>query len=97
MKHFEFEFVEELPEKNGQGTSQVLFEFASALKDNPGKWAKWPIEYKDSKSHALSNAQSRVKRGRMAAFQPAGAFDAKVRDKELYARYVGETNDASNG
>lgn len=78
------EFLDELPE--GGRASHEHKPFAEQLRDEPGKYKAWPFPVKDVNS--LSGIQSRIKRGILAAFRPAGAYDASVRKGILYVRYT---------
>jgi hypothetical protein len=61
---------------------------ADRLRETPGEW-----EFIGR--HAASQI-TRIKSGKLAAFRPAGAFQAEGRNKgargriDVYARYVGE-------
>lgn len=90
MKH-EFELFEELPEKEHKKQKPINEEYlalAEALRQNTGGWAPFPKQYKTS--GAASNTQYRIRQGMLAAFRPAGHFDAVVRQGVLYVRHVGD-------
>ncbi|MGD7788179.1 hypothetical protein ACQCX2_07625 [Propionibacteriaceae bacterium Y1700] len=76
------------PENRGRPESPFWRDVASALTARPGEWAKVPGEYYQS-------VVSHVRQGRLAAFQPAGSFEATGRTIKgtgkytIYARYVG--------
>lgn len=57
-------------------------EIADSLRERPDVWhrvlGRW------------TNHASPINRGALAAFRPAGAFEARTRDYELEIRYVGE-------
>lgn len=69
-------------------------DIAEALKANPGQWAL-------CLRGIHSSYASQIKHGKLTAFQPAGAFEARSvstlpqengkRAHDLYVRYVGET------
>ena len=90
-KSTEFEFVDELPSKsdNGRIPHPVYVEFASALRDNPGQWAKWPrpIAY-----NGIGTTAWRINHGVKGA-PPSlitGEFEAATRAGVLYVRFVGK-------
>jgi hypothetical protein len=60
---------------------------AAELRKAPGKWAR-------VMTGATEPSASHIKTGRIAAYRPAGSFEATSRkngDKsDIYARYVGE-------
>ncbi|GCD35615.1 hypothetical protein OEIGOIKO_03361 [Streptomyces chrestomyceticus JCM 4735] len=71
--------------------SQETHETAQALRGRPGDWAH--IDTHDTMNRA-SNQAHRVRTGKLAAFRPAGAFEAKAHGTEdggaeVWARYVG--------
>ena len=57
---------------------------AQALRANPGAWAK----VEGAEHVAMS-----IRRGRLQAFRPVGHFEATLRQGQVFARYVGESND----
>lgn len=59
---------------------------AAALRERPGEWAK--VEFEGTDSSCRSTA-SHIKKGVLKSFRPAGAFEAKTVNYELWARYVG--------
>lgn len=76
------------------GTAHPWEEIAATLKANPGKWAL-------CLRGVHSSYTSQINRGKLAAFQPPGAFEARSvstlpsengrKSNDLYIRYVGET------
>ncbi|CAM5306813.1 hypothetical protein [Streptomyces abikoensis] len=68
------------------------FDTAQALRDRRGEWAR--IQQHAALSRASSQAH-RIRTGKLTAFRPAGAFEARARkDKDtgessVWARYVG--------
>ena len=56
------------------------------LLDHPGKWA---IVHTGRSKASASSLAYHIRNGSSASYRPAGAFEATVRDKEVYARYVG--------
>ncbi|MBA2951458.1 hypothetical protein [Streptomyces himalayensis] len=67
-------------------------EIAAQLKERPGEWAK-VLTFASSET-ARSMAYSIRYAARLAAYRPAGAFEAVSRKVDgetcVYARYVGE-------
>ena len=55
---------------------------AQELKDNPRRWALIEVPSPGYGIH--------IKRGRLKAFRPAGAFEVRHSKKALYIRYIGE-------
>lgn len=60
-------------------------EEANALRSNPNTWAVIVEGQPNAAVLALN-----IRRGRLSAFRPVGAFDAKVRRGAVYAIYLGE-------
>jgi hypothetical protein len=79
---------EDPPARKRSG-DEVYREFAQALRDNPGRWAKWPRTYNNpSSNHALRRNILDGDRRAPNAFR-GGKWDAVVRDKILYVKYLG--------
>ncbi|RBO82109.1 hypothetical protein [Nocardia puris] len=76
------EFVDELPPTSGR---RRLAEFATELREQPGRWARWPNPIYETSAISIA---SKVRRGQYRAF-PGGEFEAEHRDGVVYARYVG--------
>lgn len=76
--------------KGGRRPSEVLQEIARQLTERPGEWAL--IRSCVSRSAAGSLAHH-VRKGTSPAFRPTGAFEATVRDQDVYARYTGPDGD----
>ncbi|MEU5683635.1 hypothetical protein DEJ48_36885 [Streptomyces venezuelae] len=79
-----------LPDKR---THHATYETAAALRDRPGEWAHVDTH---PNSNRASNQAHRIRTGKLAAFRPAGAFEATIRTDDdeaidVYARYVGAT------
>ncbi|MEV0370529.1 hypothetical protein AB0I10_11965 [Streptomyces sp. NPDC050636] len=71
--------------------SEEAFNTADALRARRGDWAH--IDTHDNINRA-SNQSHRIRRGKLAAFRPAGAFEAKAISTkdgtaEVWARYIG--------
>ena len=79
-----FEFVDKLPEIGGTGQDRyrVLVEFAAALLENPGQWAKYPTDIAKSSVYVRAG---QINRGLISAFK-GGKFEACVRQYVLYVR-----------
>lgn len=83
---------EPLPPRTGgpKRRTRELATIAAALVKSPGEWARVGV-YRNAASAA--SMASVIKRGRMAAFQPHGAFEAASRTVDgqarVYARFVG--------
>ncbi|MFE3060659.1 hypothetical protein [Nocardia sp. NPDC059239] len=90
-----FEFVDQLPPSKGNAGRRLdplLFEFAQALRANPGQWAKWPRAISERRSRQI---HWEIKRGMRRALPP-GEFEACSRAGVAYARYIGGSDAASN-
>lgn len=75
-----------------QRRSQESHQTAEALRARPLDWAH--VDWHPNINRA-SNQGHRIRTGKLAAFRPAGAFEAQVRSDgeeaaDVYARYVGE-------
>lgn len=81
----EFQFIDEVPEVK-RGRNQLYADFAAALRENTGKWAVWPREFKNKATAAAAAAN--VQRGRLGNF-PHGEFEARMVDGVVYARHIG--------
>jgi hypothetical protein len=67
-------------------------EFAFALKDHPGRWAKLPAkegEAPRSEKGAANLAQS-IRRGTTAGFQPKGGYEAVANEGAIWVRFKDE-------
>lgn len=66
-------------------------EIAKALRQRPGEWA---VVLETANNSSGRSMVVLIKRGRMPAYLPAGAFESKSRARDgvvlVYARYVGE-------
>lgn len=60
---------------------------AEEARSNPGKWFKF--QTKETENAAWS-AANQIRKGRKAAFRPAGSFDTAVRGTDVLISYVGE-------
>lgn len=77
--------------------SRALVTTAAALRRAAGEWARIGLYRNAATSGSVAN---QIKRGKLAAFRPAGAFEAVSRTVDgqhrVYARYVG-TDAAAGG
>ncbi|MFF0741559.1 hypothetical protein ACFYVL_14280 [Streptomyces sp. NPDC004111] len=76
--------------------SQESYDTAQALRERPGAWAH--IDTHDTLNRA-SNQSHRIRAGKIAAFRPAGTFEAKAHSTregtaEVWARYTGPVEEA---
>lgn len=77
------EFVEELPEQEPRKKYRGKYaEFADALRENPGRWAKYPAKTKTT--------VYQLRKSRLGSF-PGDEFEFETRNGEIYLRYVGTT------
>lgn len=82
----EFEFVDDISEHTHFGASPnpLFVRFAAALKDNPKRWAKYPVDIRTK-----ANTASLINRGKGPVAFRGGGFEARAVDGNLYVRYVG--------
>lgn len=83
-----FEFVDHppLPRVSGhQVVSELLEEFANALRARPGDWAIYPGRYTKSSARTLASS---IRKGLRTQF-PKGEFDAYTVNGICYVRYIG--------
>lgn len=86
MTNHEYEIYDEIP---GSPKSTKWHELAAVARANPGKWVK------NKELSSNSGVTSAIKRGKLAAFRPAGAFESSTRSLgsdgvlALYVRFVG--------
>jgi len=59
---------------------------AAELRAHPHQWALLTTK---STVTTLDNTIYRIRHGQLAAFRPAGAFEAKRRGLDVWVRYVG--------
>lgn len=84
-----FEFVDELPSRRGPGvTDPILVEFAEALRANPGRWAKYPVELSRGSRAAVSSTITRNAGTCPKPFR-GGGFQSRIVTGVVYVRYVG--------
>ncbi|WP_411143078.1 hypothetical protein [Streptomyces sp. x-80] len=93
-------FVEALPEpyRRPSGADYRHSETATLLRANPGQWAQ--IQQRTKRSDAATAAYQ-VRNGILAAFRPAGAYEAKSLTNDgkflVFARYVGMASMPESG
>lgn len=63
---------------------------AQQLREHPGEWGL--VGTYGSTSSATSMART-IRSGATTAWQPRGAYEATSRGPEVYARYVGESDE----
>jgi hypothetical protein len=77
-------------------TGKVMEAEAAELRAHPGKWGvvrTWPA---DTNSASAGGTVNSIRKGKFAAFRPAGAFDAVARrhkdtgELKVHAVYLGE-------
>jgi hypothetical protein len=70
--------------------SRELAALAAALMGSPGEWARVGVY---GTAEVSRSTATHIKKGRIAAFTPAGAFEAVARtvdgEHRVYARFVG--------
>lgn len=73
-------------------------EAADELRKRPGEWAVVATYHAMATAHSVAQA---IKKARLGAYAPAGAFEAKARtvdgQRRVYARFVGATADDGVG
>lgn len=83
-----FEFVDELPSRRGPGaTDPILVEFAEALRANPGRWAKYPVELAPTSRSTVSSSIT-TNANCPKPFR-GGGFQSRIVTGVMYVRYVG--------
>lgn len=81
----EFKFVDEVPEAQ-IGRNALYTKFATALRENSGRWAEWPRPLKSNETAAATAAN--IRRGRMKNF-PLGEFETVSRERMVFVRHIG--------
>lgn len=69
--------------------------FATELRNHPGRWAKWPKEYRNSTSIGAIRKNIADGTERAPVGFREGVWDAVVRNSVLYVRYLGATEAAA--
>lgn len=89
MANMEMQWIDgDLPDKRSDA---VYVEFASELRKNPGRWAKWPREYDNPSSvHAVRRNILDSSKRTPVPFRK-GVWEAEVRSKVLYVRFVSDS------
>lgn len=81
-----YDFMPELPPTGKtRGPSPKHLAFAKALKENPGMWAAYPQQVKNTSARSYA---AKINGGRWPMFTPG--YEAASRQGKLYVRYVGE-------
>lgn len=90
-------FVDKLPpHTKGKLVSPVDVDAADALRENPGKWARFPVEARwpdageipEKKLRSrICNAAATIRRSRGA--WRGGVWEAETRGTELFVRFIG--------
>lgn len=79
----EFLFLEELPPKASRSAcSDLIYEFAAALRARPGVWGRWPQEISAT---AGGNITTKIRNGTLKPFEE-GRFEAVSRNGAFYVR-----------
>lgn len=69
-------------------SARKFYEFAFALRENPGQWAKYPGNFSRHMDSARAIAGG-ITAGRRPTF-PGGKFEARVdKNKDVWVRFVG--------
>lgn len=77
------EFVEELPLQQPRKKYRGKYaDFADTLRQNPGRWAKYPSQTKTT--------IYQLRKSRLGSF-PGDEFEFESRNGEIFLRYVGTT------
>ncbi|QYC53723.1 hypothetical protein SEA_LEROY_57 [Gordonia phage Leroy] len=82
-----FEFVDDLPMGRSE-RANLIREFSEALRANPNRWAKYPIEIGAASTRGYATFIN-TGNGRGPKDLVAGDFEAKATRGTLYVRYVG--------
>jgi hypothetical protein len=75
------EFVDDLPEQEPRKRYRGKYaEFSDTLRENPGRWAKYPSQTKTT--------VYQLRKSRLGSF-PGDEFEFELRNGDIYLRYVG--------
>ena len=74
------------PQAGGSGSRVVYTEEVAALRSRPGEWGRIPV--RRSGERAATMLADNIRRGLLAAFRPAGSFEAKAFQGQVWARYT---------
>lgn len=90
------DIVWETPPTSQSGPRQLdLVEFAQALRERPGEWARWP---RPITGNAASAAATRVNAG-FGVFGDRGNYEAVTRTVDgqriAFVRYIGEAREGA--
>jgi hypothetical protein len=80
---------QEPPKRRGHAHPESVWYQAEAaeLRANPERWALFTTRKSPVQAR---NVAARIRTGVLGAFRPAGTFEARARDCDVYARYVGD-------
>jgi len=68
-------------------------EFAFALRDHPGRWAKLPeIQGETRTEKGAATLAQNIRRGLTAGFKPKQTYEAVSAENSVWVRYVGESD-----
>ena len=79
----------EAPGETGRGKARSPRAWAKEAAQLSSRSGEWALLCTKSTPHAAVGLAHRVKSGDLAAFSPAGAFEATVRGCRVYVRHVG--------
>lgn len=87
------------PTRRSSGPS---FDHADAVQKLKAQPSEWAVVQERNKRGDAATAAYQIRKGILAAFRPAGSFEAKSRTEDgkfrVYARYIGEvSSSASDG
>jgi len=88
----DLELLDELPPSPATWTSLTRRQaerIATTLRENPGRWIRYPREMSNPAARQLA---ARINRGRIGAFKEG--FEAVSRKGSTYVRYVGVAQEA---
>lgn len=82
------EWKEPPPRRNGRGLPDLGQRQAAELRQHPMEWARLSTDHPNH--DAANQVAMRIRRGHKVAFRPAGTFEARAVDCDVFARYVGD-------
>lgn len=84
-----FRLLDDLPlaSYTGREPDPLLIEFAGTLRANPGMWSEYP---KCLSENARYQAGTQIRNGNGPVAFRGAKFEAVVRNKVLYVRYIGK-------
>ena len=82
---------DQLPEPERTKSSKGKYiPFFRELRERPGLWAQFPKEFDPKSYSAVYSTASQIRNGLISGSKPAGAFEAKIRNRSLYVRYASQ-------